>query len=64
MFHKIDTVDQIVETISTETTIHDQIRTDQIRLIPTPSQTVGLGTIQMIDQETHLTIDTEIIPTI
>ena len=33
--HKIDIVDQIVESISIETTIHDQIQTDQkILLIP------------------------------
>ena len=62
--HKIDIVDQIVETISTETIIHDQIRTDKVHLIPVPTQTLGIDTFQMIDQEIHLTIDTEIILTI
>ena len=45
--HKIDIVDQIVESISIETTIHDQIQTDQkILLIPVLTQTLGIDTIQ------------------
>ena len=61
--HKIDIVDQIDKTINIETTIDDQIQTDQnILLIPVPTQTLGINTIQMIDHETHLTIETGIIP--
>ena len=33
-------------------------------MIPVPTQTLGIDTFQMIDQEIHLTIDTEIILTI
>ena len=63
--HKIDIVDQIVDKISIETTIHDQTQTDQnIRLIPVPTQALGTDSIQMIDQEIHLIIDTRIIPTV
>ena len=29
-----------------------------------PTQTLGIDTIQMIDHETHLTIETGIVPTI
>ena len=63
--HKIDIVDQVVKIISIKTTIHDRIQTDEnIRLIPVPSQTLGVDTIQTIDHETHLTIETGIIGTI
>ena len=45
--------------------IPDQTQTDRItRLIPVPIHTLGINTIELIDQETHHTIDTEIIPTI
>ena len=63
--HKIDIVDQIVKIISIETTILDQIQTDEnIRLIPDPTQTLGIDTIQTIDHETHLTIEAGIVLTI
>ena len=62
---KIDIVDQIVKTISIETTIHDQIQTNlNNRLIPVLNQTLEIDTIQMIDHDTHHTIETGIIPTI
>ena len=49
--HKTDIVDQIVEILNMEITIHDQIQTEQIiRLIPVPIHTLGINTIQMIDQ--------------
>ena len=32
-------------------------------MIPVPIHILGIDTIQMIDQETHRTIDAEIIPT-
>ena len=61
---KIDIVDQIVEKISIEITIHDQIRTDQnIHLIPVPTHSLEIDTIAMIDQEIHRKIDLEVIPT-
>ena len=54
--HKTDIVDQIVEIISIERTIHVQVQTDQIiRLKPVPIHTLGIGTIPMIDQETPRT---------
>ena len=63
--HKTDIVDQIVEILNIEIIIRDQTQTDQsIRLIPVPIHILGIDTIQMIDQETHRTIGTEIIPTI
>ena len=50
--------------ISIETTIYDKIQEEEnILLIPVATQTLGIDTIQAIDQETHLTIDTGIIPT-
>ena len=58
--HKTDIVDHRVEIPSIEIIIHDQIQVDRIiRLIPVPIHILG-----MIDQETHHTKDTEIIPTI
>ena len=33
-------------------------------MIPVPIHILGIDTIQMIDQETHYTIDIEIIPTL
>ena len=55
----------MVEILSVETTIHDQIQTDQnIRLKPVPIHTLEIDTIQMTDQEILRTIKTEIIPTI
>ena len=62
--HKIDIVDQIVKIISVETTIHDQIQTEEKFLIPVPIQILGTDTIQTIDHETHHTIETETIQTI
>ena len=63
--HNTDIVDQKVEILSIEITIHDQTRTDQIvRLIPVPIHTLGIDTIQMIDQEIHRTIDKGVILTI
>ena len=48
-----------------EINVHNQTETDRIiRLIPVPILILGIDTIQMIDQETHHTIDTEFIPTI
>ena len=65
IFHKIDIVDQLVEIISIEITIHDKTRTDQnILLIPVLIHTLGKNTILMIYQEIHRTKDIEIIPTI
>ena len=65
VFCKTDIVDQIVEIISVETTIHDQFQTDQnFRLIPFSIHTLGIDTIPMIDQEILRTIEVEIIPTI
>ena len=63
--HKTCIVNQVVEILSIELIIHDQTQTDQnIRLIPVPTHTLGLDTIQMIDQENHCRADIEIIPTI
>ena len=59
--HKIDIVDQIVETIKLEITNHDQIQTEQNCLILVPIQVLGIDTIQTIDHETHHTIETETI---
>ena len=57
--HKTDIVDQTVETLNIEIIIHDQSQIDRtIRLIPVPIHILGIDTIQMIDQETHRTIDT------
>ena len=62
--HKTD-IDQAVKMISIETTIHDQIQTEEnFHLIPVPIQTLGIDTIQTIDLETRLTIETGTIPTI
>ena len=63
--HKMNIVDHTVEIPIIEIIIHDQTRTDRIiGLIPVPIHILGIDTIQMIDQETHHTIDIEIIPTI
>ena len=63
--HKINTVDQIVKIISIETTIHDQIQTEEnIRLIPVSIQILGIDTIQTIDHDIHHTIETETFQTI
>ena len=59
--HKTDIFDQIIEAISIKITFHDQTRADQnARLIPVPTRTLGIDTIQ----EIHRTIDIKIIPTI
>ena len=53
-----------MELIIIETTIHDPTQTDHnIRLILILTQTLGLDTIQTIDQEIHLSVDTGNIPT-
>ena len=58
-------IDQIVKIISIETTIHNQIQTEEIfHLIPVPIQFLGIDTIQTIDHENHPTIETGTIPTI
>ena len=63
--HKTDIVDHPVEILNIEIIIYDQTQIDQvIRLTPVPIHTLGIDTIQMIDQELHRTIDTEIIPAI
>ena len=63
--HKTDIVDHIVEIINIEIIIDNQTQIDRtIRLIPLSIHILGIDTIQMIDQETHRTKDTEIIPTI
>ena len=63
--HKIDIVDQIVKIISIETTIYDQIQTEEnIRLIPVPIQILKIDTIQTIDHETHHAIQIETNQTI
>ena len=62
---KFDLVDHTVEITIIEIIIHDQTQTDRIfRLIIVPIHTLGIDTIQLIDQETHHTIDIEIILTI
>ena len=61
---KIDIVDHKVEIIVIEI-IHVQTQSDRIIcLIPVPIHNLGIDTTQMIDQETHHTIDIETIPTI
>ena len=62
--HKKDMADQIVETISIETTIHDQIQLNKNRFLLVPIQNLGIDTILMKDPEYHLTIDTGNFPTI
>ena len=57
--HKIDIVDQIAKIISIETTIHDQIQTEQNCLIPVPIQILGIDTIQTIDHVIHHTLEIE-----
>ena len=62
---QIDIIDHTVKTPSIKIVIHDQTQIDQtIRLIPVPIHILGIDNLQMIDQETHHTKDTEIIPTI
>ena len=57
--HKIDIVDQIAKITSVETTIHDQIQTQQNFLIPVPIQILVIDTIQTIDHVIHHTIEIE-----
>ena len=57
--HKIDIVDQIAKKNSIETTIHDQIQTEEIFLIPVPIQILRIDTIQTIDYVIHHTIEIE-----
>ena len=48
--HKTDIVNQIAKITSIETTIHDQIQTEEESfLIPVPIQILGIETIQAID---------------
>ena len=62
--HKIDIVDHTAEITIIEIIIHVQTQTDRIiRLIPVPIHILEIDTTKMIDQETHHTIDIEIIPT-
>ena len=60
--HQIDIVDQIVEIINIEITIHDRIQTEQF-LIPVPNHILGIDNIPTIDQEIHHTIEIETILT-
>ena len=63
--HKTDIVDHTVEKLNIEITDHHQTQIDRtIRLIKAPIHILGIDNIQIIDQETHRAIDTEIIPTI
>ena len=63
--YKIDIVVQRIKIISIETTIHDQIQTEEvIHLILVPIKILGIGTYQRIDHEIHHTIETETIQTI
>ena len=57
--HKVDIVDQIAKKTSIETTIHDQIQTEQHSLIPVPIQILRIGTIQTIDHVNHHTKEIE-----
>ena len=47
--HKTDIVDQIVKIIKIETTLHDQIQTEEICLIPVPIHLLGIDTFRTID---------------
>ena len=61
----MDIVDHTAEMPIIEMIIHDQTQTDRIiRLVSVPIHILGIDTVQMIAQETHHTIDTEIVPTI
>ena len=63
--HKTDIVDQIDKILSIEIIIHDQTQIDEfIHLIINLILNLVIDTIEMIDQETHRTIDIEIIPTV
>ena len=56
--HKIVIVDHTVEIPFIEIIIHNQFQTDRItQLIPVLILILGIDLIQMIDQETHHTID-------
>ena len=57
--HKTDIVDQIAKITSNETTIHDQIQTEENFLIPVPIHILGIDTIQTIDHVIHHTIEIE-----
>ena len=57
-------VDRIAKITSIETTIHDQIQTEEKFLIPVPIQILGIDTIQTIDHEIHHTTEIETIQTI
>ena len=61
----MDMVDHTVEISNIEIITHFQTQTDRIiRFIPVPIHILEIDTTQMIDQETHHTIDIGIIPTI
>ena len=65
IFHKTDIVDQTVELSNIETTIQDRIQADlNFRLKPVSIHTPGIDTIPMIDLETLLIIEIDIIPAI
>ena len=55
----MDIVDQIAKITSIETTIHDEIQTEQNFLIPIPIQILEIDTIQTIDHVIHHTIEIE-----
>ena len=57
--HKIDIVDQIAKITNIETTIHDQIQTEQNFLTPVLIQILGIDTIQTIDYVIHHKIEIE-----
>ena len=57
--HKTDIVDQIAKITSIETTIHDQIQTEEKFVIPVPFQILRIDTIQTIDHVIHHTIEIE-----
>ena len=61
--HKTDIVDQTVEIVNIEITIHDQTQTDlNFRLMPVAFQILGIEIIQIVDLETLHTIEIEMIP--
>ena len=59
IFHKTDIIDQIAKITTIETTIHDQIQTEEKFLIPVPIQTLEKDTIQIIDHLVHHTLEVE-----
>ena len=63
IFHKIDKTDRIVK--KTKINIPDRIQTQQnLFLHPVPIQTQGIGTIPIIDHETHHITEIETVHTV